>query len=181
MRRYVAFLRAINVGGHTVKMDRLRSIFEAGGFAAVETFIASGNVVFEAAGAPSTLEHRIERALATALGYEVATFLRTPAELAEVAAHEPTPRTGWDGPARTLSVAFLKRAPDADAVQRVLAFRSEIDDFDLRGRELYWSCRTKTSDSNFSGARLEKALGAPATIRNVTTVRALAAKYPSHG
>ena len=47
MPRYITFLRAINVGGHTVKMDRLREIFESLGFANVETFIASGNVVFE--------------------------------------------------------------------------------------------------------------------------------------
>src|SRR5574341_155679 len=42
MRRYIAFLRAINVGGHTVTMDRLRQLFEAMGFGGVETFIASG-------------------------------------------------------------------------------------------------------------------------------------------
>jgi hypothetical protein len=47
LRRYVAFLRAINVGGHVVKMDRLRTLFEGLGFANVSTFIASGNVVFD--------------------------------------------------------------------------------------------------------------------------------------
>ena len=47
--RYVAFLRAINVGGHVVKMDRLRNLFEALGFSGVRTFIASGNVLFDSA------------------------------------------------------------------------------------------------------------------------------------
>ena len=48
MPRYIAFLRAINVGGHnTVKMDFLRQLFESLGFSNVETFIASGNIVFE--------------------------------------------------------------------------------------------------------------------------------------
>ena len=47
MPKYVALLRAINVGGHTVKMDHLRSLFEAIGFSNVETFIASGNVIFD--------------------------------------------------------------------------------------------------------------------------------------
>jgi len=46
MTRYIAFLRAINVGGHTVKMEHLRGIFESMGFSNVETFIASGNVIF---------------------------------------------------------------------------------------------------------------------------------------
>ena len=44
MPKHFAFLRAINVGGHTVKMDHLRDIFESLGFSNVETFIASGNV-----------------------------------------------------------------------------------------------------------------------------------------
>ena len=48
MSRYVAFLRAINVGGHTVRMDALRRLFETWGGVNVETFISSGNVVFEA-------------------------------------------------------------------------------------------------------------------------------------
>ena len=47
MARYAAFLRAINVGGHVVKMEVLRAAFEDLGFAGVETFIASGNVIFE--------------------------------------------------------------------------------------------------------------------------------------
>ena len=51
MPRYIAFLRALNVGGHTVKMDHLRSLFEALGFGGVESFIASGNIIFDT---PST-------------------------------------------------------------------------------------------------------------------------------
>ena len=46
--RLFAFLRAINVGGRTVKMERLRREFEFLGFSGVDTFIASGNVIFEA-------------------------------------------------------------------------------------------------------------------------------------
>ncbi len=78
MTRTIAFLRAINVGGHTVKMDVLRRHFELLGYTDVETFIASGNVIFTA---PShnaqMLEMTIENKLREALGYEVATFLRT--------------------------------------------------------------------------------------------------------
>ena len=90
MKRHIAFLRAINVGGHTVKMDRLRDLFAGMGFANVETFIASGNVIFDAP-APGTaaLERKIETGLLTALGYRVDTFIRTPAELAAVAAKRP--------------------------------------------------------------------------------------------
>jgi uncharacterized protein (DUF1697 family) len=75
MPRYVAFLRAINVGGRTVTMERLRALFSDIGFSNVETFIASGNVIFDSkSAAPTTLEKDIERQLEASLGYSVATF-----------------------------------------------------------------------------------------------------------
>src|ERR1700730_6560978 len=90
MPKYVAFLRAINVGGHTVKMDHLRGLFEAIGFANVETFIASGNVIFDAKSRNTlALERKIEKHLQETLGYKVATFVRATTELAEVAAYKP--------------------------------------------------------------------------------------------
>ncbi len=107
MPRYIAFLRAINVGGHTVKMDALRQHFESLGFTGVETFIASGNVVFETESTDAqALERQIEGALHAALGYEVATFIRTTAELAAVAQYEPF-ATSALATAMALSVAFL--------------------------------------------------------------------------
>ncbi|MGH7483915.1 MAG: DUF1697 domain-containing protein, partial [Longimicrobiales bacterium] len=84
MARCFAFLRAINVGGRTVRMAALRELFDALGLERVETFIASGNVVFDVEGQedPSALERRIEERLRRELGYEVATFLRARPELA---------------------------------------------------------------------------------------------------
>jgi uncharacterized protein (DUF1697 family) len=172
--RYVAFLRAINVGGHTVKMDRLRAEFDALGFRDVETFIASGNVLFAAAsGDPSTLEHRIEERLEKTLGYPVATFLRTPEELAAVVGYEPFPeRDETTG----LWVGFLKSELSREARDKLVAFRTEVDELESRGREAFWMCRTRFSESKVSGAKMEKALAMPATFRNVTTVRKLALK-----
>jgi uncharacterized protein (DUF1697 family) len=57
--------------------------------------------------------------------------------------------------------------------------RTEIDDFHVHGREVYWLCRQKMSESAFSGALLEKTIGMPATMRNANTVKRLAAKYPA--
>ena len=176
MPRHVAFLRAINVGGRTVRMEALRRLFEEMGFTNVETFIASGNVIFDARGAATALERRIEQALREALGYEVATFVRTPAELADVVRHEPFDAADVEA-ARALYVLFLK-APLGDAARQALAaLRTETDHFHSHGREAYWLVRTPMSESKVTGARLERALGGPATARNVTTVRKLAAKY----
>ena len=75
MTKYIAFLRAINVGGHVIKMDALRVHFEALGYQNVETFIASGNVIFEAKAKIATaFEAEIEVQLKKSLGYDVATI-----------------------------------------------------------------------------------------------------------
>ena len=86
--RYVAFLRAVNVGGRRVSMDRLRAVFEELGFEAVSTYIASGNVVFEASGRAADLERAIEEKLADALGFEVTTFLRRARDVRHAAERE---------------------------------------------------------------------------------------------
>lgn len=176
---YIAFLRAINVGGHTVKMAQLRALFEELGFAGVATFIASGNVFFAAdSDDVADLEAQIERHLKTGLGYEVATFIRTPAELAAVAEYQPFPDADLSAKDAALSIAFLREPPTTAAQTKLLELRNEIDDFQFHQRELYWLRRTRMSESTFSGALLEKTLAMPATMRNVTTVRKLAAKYP---
>lgn len=178
MPRYVAFLRAINVGGHTVTMERLRALFEELGLAKVESFIASGNLIFEsgAKSAPA-LAAKIERHLERALGYAVATMLRTDREVAEVA-RRPAFVAQEIAHAKAFNVAFL-RSPAPPGAERALdALRTELDDFRVAGSEVYWLCRVKQSESTFSGARFEKLLGTPATWRGLKTVERLAAKYP---
>jgi uncharacterized protein (DUF1697 family) len=175
--RQIAFLRAINVGGRTVPMERLRRLFEELGLAGVSTFIASGNVIFQTPRGGRPLETRIERHLQAALGYEVATFLRTPADLADLAGDLPFPSAEVSAPGASIYVAFLREPPSRDRRDRVLALRSDADDLHLRGRDLFWLRRDRVT-SALSGAALEKALASPATVRNITTVRRLAAKYP---
>ena len=179
MPKYVAFLRAINVGGHTVKMDYLRSLFAALGFTNVETFIASGNVIFDSPSRNTkALEKKIEASLEQTLGYAVATFIRSTSELADVASYKPFPDAELNAPGHSLYIGFLTASPSDAAKQKLLALGLKMDDFHLHEREVYWLCRyTKVSDSEFSGARLEKTLGLPATLRNSTTVKKLAAKY----
>jgi len=176
--RYIAFLRAINVGGRTVKMDALRAVFAEMGFDAVETFIASGNVIFTTASldAPA-LQRQIEDALQRALGYAVTTFLRTDAEVTAVAHYIPFPPAAM-ATAGALNVAFLAEplAPQDEA--KVTALRTAIDDFHVHAREVYWLCETKQSESTFSNVVFERTLGKRATFRGMNTVQKLAAKYP---
>jgi uncharacterized protein (DUF1697 family) len=178
MPKYVAFLRAINVGGHTVKMGHLRSLFEALGFSNVETFIASGNVIFDSSSkSTKALEKKIESYLQQSLGYAVATFIRSTSELSAIAAYKPFSDSEVNAEGDRLYVGFMADSPGNSAKKNLLSLTTRVDDFHLNGREVYWLCRVSFSESESSGALLAKTLGMPLTLRNVTTVRRLAAKY----
>ena len=177
MPRYIAFLRAINVGGHVVKMDRLRALFEELGHLQVGTFIASGNVLFNAPGRSGpALERTIEKHLRASLGYEVAAFVRTAAEVQQAAAYEPFAAAIMAQPYHGLYVSFLRDAPSAAVRRAVEALRGATDELHVHDRELYWLSRVPFGDSKLGGPQLEKTLGMPATMRSVTSLRKLAAK-----
>jgi uncharacterized protein (DUF1697 family) len=178
MARWIAFLRAINVGGHSVRMDALQALFESLGYAHVTTFIASGNVIFETSPENAfLLADEIARCLHQALGYAVAVFVRTPAELADIASCRPFPQNRLDQ-AAALNIAFLAQELDPAAAQRLVAKKTAIDDFHVHGREIYWLCLKKQSESTFSNAVLEKTLGVQSTLRGANTIQKMAAKYP---
>lgn len=179
--RYLAFLRAINVGGHhTVRMAQLRAMLSALGMRNVETFIASGNVIFDATGKAASVERRIEKCLEHELGFAVATFVRTPAEIGAVAARRPFRGLGAAPPGGMLQVGFLKSPLDAGAHAAVMAFRDDVHDFHVNGREVYWLARQRQAILRLTGAKMERALRGPTTFRNITTVQKLAALVTNH-
>jgi len=178
MPKLFAFLRAINVGGHIVKMDQLRDFFTALGFINVETFIASGNVIFESRSKNSkALERKVENYLAKSIGYEVATFVRTFAELERINEYRPFSEAELNAQGNTLYVGFIADIPGKTVAQRVEALATDVDDLKINGREIYWLCRTSLSDTTISGAILERTLGMKVTLRNINTVRRLVKKY----
>jgi uncharacterized protein (DUF1697 family) len=177
MPRYVAFLRAINITGRPVKMDALRREFEAMGFANVATYIQSGNVLFESSDSDTAeLESRIEGRVEAMVGYPVATFIRTEAELARLGSFTPFPDSELT-PESIMYVAFLRDEPGNAKQEALLAQAGAIDQFQIYGRHVFWLRHTHLGESSFSGARLEKIISGPATVRNMTTIRKIVAKY----
>jgi uncharacterized protein (DUF1697 family) len=173
MRRCVAFLRAVNVGGRTVRMDALRAAFEAIALARVETFIASGNVVFDSrARDHAALERKIEAQLLASFGFEIDTFVRTLAELSAVAAHP-----AFDTAAQTQVVGFLRGVPTPAALKAVALMSTDADQLAVHGRELFWLSAHRQSESVFSNAAFERALGMRSTFRGVSTLRKLLARH----
>lgn len=170
MTRYVAFLRAVNVGGRIVKMHELRPLFESIRLANVSTFIASGNVLFESRKAPAMIETAIEKTLKAALGYEVVTMVRSVEQIAAVAEYAKANRLAEDDV--KLYVGFLKRTPSSAAAKAAAALSNDVDTLSVCGNEFYWQARRSFAESTLTGAALEKLLG-PATVRNINTVRRL--------
>ena len=175
--RYAALLRAINVGGHTVKMKELCAMFEAMRLSNVRSVIASGNVLFETrASDAAVLESRIETALRKALGYDVETFLRTPEELDALVAHDPFAAKDPVLEGHRVHVHFTRSPLTVDERKQVLALATDYDDFAVFGREIYWRTRGNSSDSTITPAMWGRAFKRPTTARNVTTVKKLAEK-----
>lgn len=172
MKKYVAFLRAINVGGtKIIKMDDLKRIFESFGCSNVQTYINSGNVIFEAKEVPD-MESRIESGLEKSLGFKVETFMRSFDEVTKIANKPPFEPHGDE----TLHVAFLREGLEKKATQELLSLRSEADDFAVKDREAY-NLRRNRDKSIFSNDFIEKTLKVRATTRNLNTVRKIAEKF----
>jgi uncharacterized protein (DUF1697 family) len=161
-------------------MADLRKLFESAGVGGVETFIASGNVIFDARGKAEALERKIEAHLQKVLGYEVATFIRTLEEVHAIARYTPFKQSPLGATGR-VNVGFLAEPPSAAATRSLMSHRSKTDDFHVRGREAYWLTATLQSESPFFKVGLEKALTLKATVRGMSTIQKLAAKYPLEG
>jgi uncharacterized protein (DUF1697 family) len=154
-------------------METLRELFVDLGASSVETFIASGNVIFETRSrAGRALEARIEAHLRSSLGYEVATFVRSLDELGAITRHQPF--APGDAAAGTVFVTFIGKPVSDTARAAVEELPTETGEFHVHGREIYWLRRSR--DTPFTGNDLEKLVGA-GTMRNLNTIHRLVAKY----
>ncbi len=169
MTQFVALLGGINVGGHRVTMERLRTEIASLGFTDVATFIASGNVIFTG---PARGDHETSIAahLGEALGWPTPTYVRTAAEViaaTDLRPFGPTPE-GY-----THMVAFCRNAPDRTRSDAVTEQSNDRDRFELHGRELHWLIDGKLTDSKITLPKLVKLIG-PNTTRNITSLERLA-------
>ncbi|HEY6907684.1 MAG TPA: DUF1697 domain-containing protein [Ignavibacteriaceae bacterium] len=171
MKRYITFLRAINVGGHNViRMQQLKLLFEAIGFKNVETFIASGNVIFDSKSLDnSALENKIEKHLFSSLGNNIAAFIRTTDQLEDIINHKPFPEEKYSEAAAN-NIGFIKRPLDKESVNKLNSLKTDIDDFHSYKTEIYWLCKKKQSQSTFSGNIFEKRLNSLVTFRGINTL-----------
>lgn len=172
--RHVAFLRGMNVGGHRITNEQLREHLQALGFGEVQTFRASGNFVFDGGRkSDATLQKSMERRLREALGYAVPTFIRSGAELRELAAAQPFEVSGARG---KLQVVLLHEQPSKAARAQLLALDCPADRLAFAERALFWLPEGPMSDSTLDWKAIERALGAT-TVRTKGTIEQIAVRY----
>lgn len=169
---YIAFLRAVNVGGRFVKMADLRAGLGHKGFVEVESHIQSGNLRFTSH-LPSAAEvgQALETAAEDVCGFTVRSIIRTPVQLAELTSYGAGLAPPLDGEARRY-VSFLAEVPDDD-------FRAAINGWDVagerahvHGREVYQWLTHPSHQAKLSNARIERG-GVVATTRDWKVVSAL--------
>jgi uncharacterized protein (DUF1697 family) len=169
----ISLIRGINVGGHNmVRMEALRGLHESCGLTCVQTYVQSGNVVFQTRLRDlKTIGCRIEDAIEKSHGFRPSVVMRTADELRDVAARNPFAGRK-DVPPNKLIVTFLLGEPDAAGAERLRAIKAAPEEFHLSGRELYIYFPEGMGRSKLP-ALIDKAIKIPGTARNWNTVMAL--------
>ncbi|MCR8634553.1 DUF1697 domain-containing protein [Paenibacillus radicis (ex Xue et al. 2023)] len=167
MTIYMAFLRGINVSGHNmIKMSELKTMFEALGFGRVQTYINSGNVLFESEEGVETLQLRIENEIKTVFGFTISVMLRTDKELQQIIENSPfVPDSLSDG--ESIHLILLKEAPTQEELDRLPDVDYENDEYYIEGREIYVLYRKSLLDSKLP-KKFQKLV--PQTARNWKTI-----------
>jgi uncharacterized protein (DUF1697 family) len=163
MNRYVALLRAVNVGGTgKLPMSDLKAMCGAAGFANVQTYIASGNVVFDYGDSAVEAKAKLEAALEAYAGKPVGVLIRTALEMQDIEANNPFPDAA---PNRTVAI-FLNDPPAADWQERITGYNGEEVRAGLR--EIYVHYANGMADS-----KLKIPAAKDGTARNMNTVAKL--------
>jgi uncharacterized protein (DUF1697 family) len=173
---YIAMLRGINVTGHKIiKMEALRASFAALGFKNVQSYVQSGNLIFEAsADSAAGLSAKIEKKIMSDFGHAVPVFLRTPKEMAETIKRNPFPKDPAIDQSK-LHVTFLADAAPKNAADLLRPLVAKTEQIRVIGREIYLYCPLGYGQSKISNNAIEKKLSIGATTRNWKTTQTLLA------
>ncbi|MFB6366107.1 DUF1697 domain-containing protein [Paenibacillus elgii] len=173
MTIYIALLRGINVGGHNkIKMAELKRTLETMGLHRVQTYIQSGNVLFESEESPETLRLRIEEEIRAVFGISITVVLRMAEELERIIADCPYAAISL-AEGESIHISLLTEAPPQKVVDLLSASERDNDEYYIHGREIYFLFRQSILDSRLA-KHLNK-LGDMVTTRNWNTMNKLAA------
>jgi uncharacterized protein (DUF1697 family) len=172
LQTYVAFVRAINVGGRgLVSMSDLQEAFRAAGCGSVRTYIQSGNVVFTVPcdRAPAVFK-KIVTAVRPLLDGDPTIIFRTAEDLERLVKRDPFSAARHDSTAK-FYVTFLNGRPEGRRAFPLISEKEALEVFELAGLDALVISRPKSTRMyGFPNNYVEKELGVAGTTRNWSTV-----------
>lgn len=173
MTIYIALIRGINVGGHNlIKMQDLRNSLKSIGLGHVQTYIQSGNIVFQSEDKPEKLKLQIEQVIKSEFGFLVPVILRSSTEWEEIIKNCPYAVNSLSE-GESIHLALLETEPTKACIQTLLTFKSKTEECYINGKEIYVYLQ-----GSFHRAKLPiqiQKIGVSATVRNWKTIKKLEA------
>lgn len=173
--RFIAILRGINVGtGRKVPMADLNKLCELLGLQQVQSYIQSGNLVFELAQPEpiSELEIRLQKAFSEAFGFEIPVLIRTSEEWSNSIAQNPF-MNEENMDIDRLHLTCLKEMPSPELLEKIKTFQYLPDRYEIIGRDVFIFCAAGYGTSKLVNTFFESKLKTSATTRNWKTVMQL--------
>jgi uncharacterized protein (DUF1697 family) len=174
MPTYIVLLRAVNVGGTgKLPMADFRKLLADLGYRNIETYIQSGNAVFDAPGSAPRVAKAIAAALEKRMGAPAGVLLRSHDDLTRMIAANPFAAEALLDGARVHAV-FLSAAPATGAaagLERIVTqYPQRRDRYHVAGDTLYLHLPDGAADTKFTARSVDRILGATGTARNWNTV-----------
>lgn len=171
MNSYVSMLRGINVGGkRRVKMDDLKEFYASMGCLNVQTYVQSGNVIFQHRDSNgSKLAGKIEHSLNEHFGLDIAVLIRTKEELKKLIEKNPFA----DKDESKLHVIFLSSKPQKISTNQIDRYVAAEEAYSISDKEVYLFCPNGYGRTKLSNNFFEKTMKVTATTRNWRSVNTL--------
>jgi uncharacterized protein (DUF1697 family) len=177
MPSYVVLLRAVNVGGRVLKMERARQVLEDNAFVDVASHIQTGNMLVSTPmRSLAKVEQAVGECLSAAAGFDIVAMARRPADLTTLVTAADGIPSSFDGQVARY-VAFCQREVAAEAAARLAAWEVSGERAHVIGRDVLVELGRPFNEAKLGNAQVERLTGGPATMRNLTVVRTLAQKW----
>jgi uncharacterized protein (DUF1697 family) len=173
MNRFIALLRGINVSSQKqIKMPDLKKLFEDAGFTNVQTYIQSGNVIFDSLNSDiDSLKTKIEKKIKEKYKFEVEVFIRTNLEIKNILNRNTFIKMKKD--TVRLYVTFLSEKPASSNISKLNETNYSPEEFIIDGNVIYLYFPNGYGKAKLNNNFFENKLKFPATTRNWKTINAL--------
>lgn len=151
-------------------MEELKEFYKSLGFKNIQTYIQSGNVIFESSDKNvSKLKNKIERKIKKSFGFDVLVLIRTKNDLKKLIDNNPFAKKDNS----KLLVTLLSDTPLQSSIDEITKIKDDSEEFFIFGKEIYLFCPNGYGKSKLSNNFFERKLKLSATTRNWKTVNKL--------